>query len=93
MSSAGVAATLVAGPPALLLGGPVDRSQEGAVKDAADSTGLFVPGAPDIVHPLGSLEFVMLPATGRYVPSSQWRPKVVLDGQDYRCTIVAPDGR
>ncbi|MEW1938424.1 hypothetical protein AB0331_13780 [Dietzia maris] len=63
------------------------------MRDAADSTGQFVPGVPDIVHPLGSLEFVMLPATGRYVPSSQWWPEVTLEGQDYRCAIMAPDGQ
>ena len=61
--------------------------------DVADSAGLFVPGSPDIVHPQGTLEFVMLPATGRYVPSSRWRPDVALEGQDYQCTISATDGQ
>ena len=93
MSSAHGGATLLATPPTQLFGGSVDRWEEGAVKDAADSADLFVPGAPDIVHPLGTLEFVMLPATGRYVPSSRWRPTVMLDGQHYRCVIVAPDGQ
>lgn len=63
------------------------------MKDVADSASLFIPGDPDIVHPLGSLEFVMLPATGRYVPSARWRPEVTLDGLDYWCTISAPDGQ
>lgn len=63
------------------------------MKDAADSASLFVPGVPDIVHPLGSLAFVMLPATGRYVPSSRWRPEVSIEGRNYWCTISAPDGR
>lgn len=63
------------------------------MKDAEGSADVFVPGMPDIVHPLGSLEFVMLPATGRYVPSSSWRPIVALEGQEYRCVIAAPDGQ
>lgn len=63
------------------------------MEDASNSMTLFVPGVPDIVHPLGSLEFVMLPATGRYVPSARWRPVVALDGQDYWCTIVGPNGQ
>lgn len=93
MRTACAAATLEVVPAALWLGGTVNRGQEDAVKDVADSARPFIPGVYEVVHPLGSLQFVMLPATGRYVPSSHWRPEVAVHGQDYWCTISAPDGQ
>lgn len=53
----------------------------------------FVPGRPEVVHPAADLEFVMLPATGRYVPSAHWRPiDVQVSGVEYRCKLVSPAG-
>lgn len=92
MSAAWGSATLES-PSWCSYGGSVDRRQEDDVDKAVDSSSVFVPGQPDIVHPLESLEFVMLPATGRYVPSARWLPQVEVDGQDYRCTIVAGGGQ
>lgn len=54
----------------------------------------FTPGNYQVVHPLESLEFVMLPATGRYVPDSTFRPVLEsVDGQTYWATIVDEQGQ
>ena len=54
---------------------------------------VFVPGTPEVVHPSKMLTFVQLPATGRYVPSSAWRPaELHVEGLSYWCTLVGQDG-
>ena len=56
MSAAWGSATLES-PSWFSYGGSVDRRQEDDVDKAVDSSSVFVPGQPDIVHPLESLEF------------------------------------